>query len=269
MMSIKIVVVGGSFVDIYIYGDEPHRCEVVEDCGGSGFNVAFALHQLGLQVFFFSNVADDHRGNFLLNKLQQLGFDTRHITTKDGETGLHISFNDKTIAVKRGVNDLDVDIDWKVVSECSFAFINTEVSKRTIENFLKNFQGKIFLDAGPRRILSDDIRSLHEDLILIGNESQCERISCDVVKMGPSGARWDELHITGDGLAHPYTTGCGDVFDAVLIFSLLKGEERRVALEKAVKISQEASKSFKSALAKAQAVKDLLEDAEAGLSTSP
>jgi hypothetical protein len=59
------------------------------------------------------------------------------------------------------------------------------------------------------------------------------------------------------------------VFDAVLIFSLLKGEERRVALEKAVKISQEASKSFKSALAKAQAVKDLLEDAEAGLSTSP
>jgi len=269
LMSTKIAVVGGSFVDIYIYGDEPHRCEILEECGGSGLNVAFALHQLGFEVLFFSNAGEDHRGNFFVRKLQQLGFDTSHIERKSGETGLHISFNDKTIAVKRGVNDLDVDIDWKVVSDCSFAFINTEVSKRTIENFLKNFQGKIFLDVGPRRILNDEVRSLHEDLILIGNESQCERITCDVVKMGPSGARWNEIHIAGDGLAHPYTTGCGDVFDAVLIFSLLKGEEKRVALERAVKVSQEASKSFKSALAKAQAVKGLLEDAMAGLSTSP
>ncbi|KUK02567.1 MAG: PfkB domain protein [Thermotoga sp. 50_1627] len=266
-MNPKIAVVGGSFIDIYIYGDEPHRCEILEECGGSGFNVAFALHRLRFEVLFFSNVGEDHRGTFFLSKLQQLGFDTSHIKRKSGETALHISFNDKTIAVKRGVNDLDVDIDWDAVCECSFAFINTEIPRRTIERFLKNFHGKVFLDAGPRRILSDYIRSLHKDLILIGNESQCETLTCDVVKMGPRGARWKELYIAGDGSVHPYTTGCGDVFDAVLIFYLLKGEERMVALERAVKVSQEASKSFKSALAKAQAVADLLKGAGSDLST--
>lgn len=266
-MGTKVAVIGGSFVDIYIYGDEPHRCEILEDCGGSGLNVAFALRQLGFEVLFFSNVGEDHRADFFLSRLESLGFDTSHIKRRSGETGLHISFNDKTIAVKRGVNNLDVDIDWDALSECQFAFIDTEVPLQTIEHLLRNFRRKIFLDVGPRPILREDIKSLHNDLILIGNERQCERFPCDVVKMGSRGAMWGELHFPADLSNYPYTTGCGDVFDAVLIFCLLNGEKREMALEKAVKVSQEAAKAFKTAFMKAQAVKDLLE-AVSDLSTS-
>lgn len=257
-MRTRFAVLGGSFVDIYIYGEEPHRCEILEDCGGSGLNVAFALQQLGFEVLFFSNVGEDHRGDFLLNKLEKLGFDTRHIKRKRGPTGLHISLNDRTVAVERGVNNLDLGLDWELLSECQLAFVNTEILRETIERFLKNFQGTVFLDVGPRKILDPSVRSLHEDLLLIGNTSQCELLPCDVVKMGSSGARWGELFVPTDGLAHPYTTGCGDVFDAVLIHCLLQGKDRKTALETAVRVSEEAAKTLKSAFAKAQAVKDLL-----------
>lgn len=258
MKKTKIAVVGGTFVDVYIYGDEPHKCEILEDCGGSGLNVAITLQNLGFEVFFFSNVGDDHRGRFVLDRLKKLGFNLSHVKMRSGETGLHISLNEKTIAVKRGVNDLDVDIEPEILKECECAFLNTEVPKNTIEKFLRNFQGKIFLDAGPRRTLDDGVKLLSKDLILIGNESQCEKLSCDVVKMGPRGARWGKLHVPADGIEHPYTTGCGDVFDAVFIFSLLSEADRKNALEKAVKVSQEAAKTIKGAFAKATLVKDLL-----------
>lgn len=258
MKKTKIVVVGGTFVDVYIYGDEPHRCEVLEDCGGSGLNVAIALQQLGFEVFFFSNIGDDHRGYFVLDRLKKLDFNASHIKVRSGETGLHISLNEKTIAVKRGVNDLNVEIEPEILRECECAFLNTEIPKSTIEVFLKTFQGKTFLDVGPRRILDDSVKVLSKDLILIGNESQCEKLNCDVVKMGPRGSRWGKLHIPGDGIDHPYTTGCGDVFDAVFIFSLLRGDDEKTALEKAVKVSQQAAKTIKGAFAKAIAVKDLL-----------
>lgn len=258
MKKTKIAVVGGTFIDVYIYGDEPHRCEILEDCGGSGLNVAIALQRLGFEVFFFSNVGDDHKGRFVLDRLKKLNFNGSHVKMRSGETGLHISLNEKTIAVKRGVNDLDVDIEPEILKECECAFLNTEVPKNTIEKFLRSFQGRIFLDAGPRRILDDSVKSMSRELILIGNESQCEKLSCDIVKMGPRGARWRELHVPGDGIEHPYTTGCGDVFDAVFIFSLLRENNKKSALEKAVKVSQEAAKTIKGALTKALAVKDLL-----------
>lgn len=245
-------------MDVYIYGEEPHRCEILEDCGGSGLNVAIALQNLGFEVFFFSNIGDDHRGRFVLDKLKKLDFNEYHIRVRSGETGLHISLNEKTIAVKRGVNDLDVDIEPEILKECECAFLNTEVPKNTIEKFLRNFQGKIILDAGPRRILDDGVKSLSKDLILIGNESQCEKLSCDVVKMGPRGARWGKLHVPGDGIEHSYTTGCGDVFDAVFIFSLLRENDKKNTLEKAMKVSQEAAKTIKGAFTKAISVKDLL-----------
>ncbi|MEN3008396.1 PfkB family carbohydrate kinase [Pseudothermotoga sp.] len=254
----KIAVVGGIFIDVYIYGDEPHKCEIFEDCGGSGLNVAVALQRLGFDVFFFSNVGEDYKKNFVLNKLRELNFNETFIKARGGETGLHISMNERTIAVRRGVNDMEIDIDQEILSECECAFLNTEVPKSTIEKFLNIFRGKIFLDVGPRKILNEDVKSLSKDLILIGNESQCKRLNCDVVKMGPRGGRWGEIYVSGDGIDHPYTTGCGDVFDAVLIFSLLHGDSRNSALEKAVKTSQEASKTIKGAFRKAIMIKDLL-----------
>ncbi len=255
----KIAVVGGTFLDLYIYGEEPHSAEIIEDCGGSGLNVAFGLKKLGFEVFFFSNLGDDHRGKFILESLQKENMDVSKIKTCKAKTGFHLAHNEKVIAVDRGANRLPVSIDYELLASSDVLFVNTEVPTETIKGILERCINKtVFLEAGPRPVLDSSIREYCGKLIVIGNERECQRIQCDIVKLGPKGAKWGELFVKGDLNNYSYTIGCGDVFDAVLIASLCKGDDREEALKRAVAISQEAAKRIKGAFNKMRRLIDII-----------
>ncbi|MGB9819725.1 MAG: carbohydrate kinase family protein [Pseudothermotoga sp.] len=256
-MKIKIAVVGGIFWDVYIYGEKPHSAEILEVCGGSGLNIAYGLKLFGFDVSFFSNIGTDYRADLILSELKKLDFNTEYIKRIHGETGHHIALNEKPIAVNRGVNKIPLEIDEEDLRRFDYLVINTEVPPESVYRCIDLLKEKtIFLDIGPLANLKKDTKTLSENLLVIGNQKECERIDCDVIKLGPKGARWGELSVDGDGMDYPYKIGTGDVFDVVLISSLLRGVDRLQALEKAVSKAQMAAKTTKGAFSKMRTVCD-------------
>ncbi len=258
MIFIKIAVIGGIFWDIYIYGDQPHSAEILEMCGGSGLNIAFGLKMMGFDVSLFSNIGDDYRASLIISELENLGFDTQHIKKTAGATGFHIAFNEKPIAVNRGVNKLPVQIDEDQLKAFDCLVINTEVPPESVYKSIDLSKGKrIFLDIGPLANLTKDIKKMADNLIVIGNLKESEKIECDVIKLGPKGARWGEIFVSADGIDYPYKIGAGDVFDVVLISQILFGTDKIQTLQKAVRISQNAAKSIKGAFSKIKSLSDI------------
>ena len=70
--------------------------------------------------------------------------------------------------------------------------------------------------------------------LLLPNEREAEVLGDQgemVVKLGPQGARWGDLHVPAEAVAVVDTTGAGDAFAAGLLAARLNGAEKRAALE--------------------------------------
>lgn len=231
----KIDVFGAVFLDMYLYG-ERFKSEIIESIGGSGLNVAFGLHLLGNDVYFHGNIGDDDRKSYIFNILDKYKFPKENILVEKGKTGLFIAKDDNVISMERGVNELRLGFDVSNIHG-EYAFLTTELDKESIERILSLNWKKIFIDVGPRPFILKDIK-LPENVIKIGNKDETDIIDCDIIKLGPSGAKWDEVFIEGDKKIYPYTIGAGDLFDSILIDSLTKGKSKEESLEKAVKYSE-------------------------------
>jgi len=242
---LKIAIIGGTFWDIFIYGEEAHRVEILQSPGGSGLNVAFGLYRLGFEVAFFSNLGRDLYASEIVRILQGFGFETCGMKVREGETGLHIALNEKPVGVNRGVNRLQVEFD--ALSEYDFVFVNCEVPPETIRRVCREAK-EVFLDLGP--LSSVDPADMDGKIFVIGNERECSKKRCDVIKLGPKGARWGEVFVRGNGVESPYRIGSGDVFDVVFLALLLKGKEKREIMEWAVSVSQDLSGRVKGAFNK-------------------
>ncbi|MEJ5228921.1 MAG: PfkB family carbohydrate kinase [Pseudothermotoga sp.] len=258
MIFIRIAVVGGTFWDVYIYGEQPHSSEILEMCGGAGLNVAYGLKKMGFEVQFFSNIGTDYRAELILQKLEKLQFNTEGIRKIQGRTGYHIAYNERPIAVDRGVNRTEIEIDEEQLAQFDCLFVNTEVPPKSVYKLLEVFIDKmVFLDIGPLANL-DSEKLKRNNLLIIGNEREAQRINCHVVKLGPKGARWEDLFVDGDGMEYLYRTGCGDVFDVILISQLLHSKTRLEVLRMAVNEAQRLAKSVKGAFSKMEKLGDQL-----------
>ncbi|PLV59490.1 PfkB family carbohydrate kinase [Thermotoga sp. KOL6] len=230
----RIAVVGGSFWDIFVFGKEAHSVLIKETPGGSGLNVAYGLFLLGYEVDFFSNIGNDYRGKHIIKVLNDEGFDISGIEIVRGEkTGLFIAFNDRPLAVDRGVNEKEVDVP-SPLDDYDLIFITGEVPEETIKTVCEE-GSNVVLDIGPNaKVDTENLKAL-----VIGNEEECSKTRCDIVKMGPKGARWGRVEIPGNGRPFPYSLGLGDVFDVVLIHLLLKGKSQGEALKETVEYVQD------------------------------
>ncbi|ACR79300.1 PfkB family carbohydrate kinase [Kosmotoga olearia] len=248
----NVVVFGGTFWDVFIYGNRPHDVEILELPGGSGLNIAFGLYKLGHSVCFFSNIGNDWRGTELLKKLSENGLSTYGLTIREGKTGYHIALNDTPIGVDRGVNRLNIEFDNDTLKNADIVVINSEIPVESIYKICSKAEKLCFIDLGPRFVIdTSKLRKLSKaKLILIGNEKECEKEGCDVIKMGSKGASWKGVTVEGDLQNYPFKVGAGDIFDVVLIDSFLKGLDKRICLERAVTISQTAAKEIKGAFSK-------------------
>lgn len=248
----KIAVFGGTFVDVFIYGDEPHKSEILELPGGSGLNIAFGLFKLGHSVEFFSNIGDDFKKDYVFSILKKHCFNTDNISIRDANTAFHISWNGKTIGVDRGANKIPIDLNGIDFSKYDLVVINTEIPFDSVKEICKCASRKVFLDLGPRSGL--DIEDLKKkksnELLIVGNNRECKDKCCDVIKLGSQGAIWGELKCDGNREEYISTVGTGDSFDVVLIDGLINGLERKTALERAVVVSQKLAMDVKGAFNK-------------------
>ncbi len=251
-MNEKIVVFGGTFLDVFIYGDNPHDTKIIESPGGSGLSIAFGLFRLGFDVEFISNIGNDWKGKEILSQLREYKFNIHGINVLEERTGYHISKEDVAVAVDRGVNKLPLRITKDSVGRADIVIINTEIALCSFKEICSSFTGRIFIDMGPLfNIRRADINiNNNAEAIFIGNHDLGEIEDFDIIKKGPMGATWNEIQVKGNGKKYPYTVGAGDVFDVVLIASLLKGKTRRESLLNAVKISQDMTKDIKGAFNK-------------------
>jgi len=256
-----VAVFGGTFWDVFIYGNRPHEVEILELPGGSGLNIAFGLHKLGYSVHFFSNIGNDWRGKELLKQLSENGLSTNGLTIKEGKTGYHIALNDTPIGVDRGVNRLNVEFDDDTLKNADIVVINSEIPVESIYKICSKAEKLCFIDLGPRFVIdTDKLKELSKaKLIFIGNEKECIKKNCDIIKMGSKGASWEEITVEGDLQNYPYKVGAGDVFDVILIDSFLKGLDRRTCLKRAVSIAQIAAKEIKGAFSKMMTLDSLRE----------
>ncbi|KAF2959729.1 PfkB family carbohydrate kinase [Thermotoga sp. 38H-to] len=228
----KIAVVGGTFWDIFVFGEKPHSSIIKESPGGSGLNVAYGLFLLGHTVDFYSNIGDDWRGKQIIEILERASFDISHMfTIQGGKTGIFIAQDDRPIAVDPGVNRREMKLSS--LSEYDIVFVTGEVSEKTIRKICENARN-VILDVGPgARFDTTNLNAL-----VIGNEHECSFRRCDVVKMDSKGARWGEVYVPGNGIPYTHSIGLGDLFDIVFVHNLLLGKSKKEILEEAVKCSQ-------------------------------
>ncbi|AEX85030.1 sugar kinase, ribokinase [Marinitoga piezophila KA3] len=212
----KIDVYGAIFYDIYIYGEEPHKSEILEFPGGSGFNISYTLYKLGNEVYFNGVIGNDFKGNFLKEKTPFKNIKE----IKNQETAVFISKNDIPLAVKRKINDIEFS-DFEKHGEV--AVITSEISIKNIEKILALNYDYIFIDIGPRPFLINDI-SFSENVFILGNENEAKLFNkkIDIIKAGIRGVYYNNKLYPSNGKKAKYTTGLGDIFDAFFIDNYIK-----------------------------------------------
>lgn len=235
----KIDVFGAIFLDRYIY-EEGGNTQMVESIGGSGLSIALGLHLLGHDVKFYGNIGHDDRKIKIFNLLKKNYFQVDNISIKSGVTGLFTAKNDKVTMVERGVNAELLTINVEELRN-EYAVVTTELNKSSLQRILSYNWEKIFLDVGPRPHILEDI-ILPDNVIKIGNAKEDEKSPCHIVKLGPNGAKWGNTLVAGNNISLPYTIGAGDLFDTILIDSILKEKDRRTALNLAVGYAEECCK---------------------------
>ncbi|WP_053001270.1 PfkB family carbohydrate kinase [Kosmotoga pacifica] len=254
----KIKVFGGTFWDVFIYGEEPHKAEIFEMPGGSGLNIAFGLFRQGFDVQFYSNIGEDWRGEEIKKALKKEGFNTVGIRViANMKTGHHIAFNDRPIAVDRGANREPIILQED--PEADVVFINTEIPEESIFEALRIPSKLVIVDLGPRKIVSSEqLRAVCQtELLLLGTERECDG-GCDVVKLGAKGAWVRGKHIPADTHVYPYTVGAGDIFDVVFTTLYLKTGDILFSTRAAVETSQTMVREVKGAFSKAQRLDKLI-----------
>lgn len=230
----KIDVFGAILIDEYI--DDAGK--KTESIGGSGLNIARGLHLLGHDIRYFSNIGSDEKKDTILKELKNNNFSIEGISIKQGMTGVFTSQNDKMIAVDRGVNAMPLTIDTSLLrNEC--AIITTELQESSLEKILSYPWRQIFLDIGPRPYILSTI-PLPKNCITLGNILESKKFPCQIVKLGPAGAKWDNIVVKGNNTPLPYTIGAGDVFDTILIDNILNGKDRKTSLETALEYAEKS-----------------------------
>ncbi len=225
-----VIVVGGVFWDQIFYGDSPHYKELLECPGGSALNVSVALKLLGHDVSLIGNVGCDVRGDEILKFLNEVG--VGFLGERKGKTGVFVSSNEKEVlGVYRGANLSPLSTD---LPEADLYFLTMEMGLKNFEKIRERLIGKkLIVDAFPLKSFE-----FGQDVFVIANEGFQGR--ANILKMGEKGAVWEDI-FEGVRKKGDFPLAAGDAFDAVIIDGILRGEDKKSILKKAVEIAEMVS----------------------------
>ncbi|KLO23813.1 hypothetical protein X275_01615 [Marinitoga sp. 1197] len=223
----KIDIYGALFYDMYIFGEKVHEVKIFEMPGGSGFNIAYTLYKLGHNVKFNSFIGYDRRGKHLRSIIP-----FKNLEEKKKNTALFISKNEIPVAIERSINDCNFK---ELKKEADIAIITTELSLKTLEKINKLNYQHIFLDIGPRPFILKQAISIFNNAFIIGNEQECRFKKCNLTKLGMKGILYNNKKYKSNGKKAMYSTGLGDIFDALFIHYLFETKSYEKAIINSIK----------------------------------
>jgi sugar/nucleoside kinase (ribokinase family) len=230
-----IHVFGGLFLDIYIKKKEIHTSKINLKIGGSGFNIYKELNQQNDPVIFHGNLGNDQTSETILTLFKRYNHNSDHLNQIKGSSGVITYVNNEAFAVQRGVNNYP--LNCSSLEPKKYAVITTEIAKKSIREILSLGFDYYFIDVGPRPFILNDL-TLPENTLLIGNTTEAQQITVDVIKRQEKGGQWHDLIISGNGMTYDKTIGSGDVFTANLIHQYIQNYSKKESLKYAIQKSE-------------------------------
>ena len=240
--KVDIDILGGEFRDIIFYGNDIHSDNFLEVPGGTGYNVFIGLLRLGFSVKFHGKVGNDWP------------FELFTVRDEKEKSGIFVSRNEKTIlGVYRGAN---LTVEYSPL-QSSILFSTLECGGGIFKIYassVKKEGGLVVLDPSPITEWRPEYLKMCDILlpdeeeynVILSSTTQTEMGSkCFFIKKGRNGAIYMEgnvakyLVFTEPGGKH--TLGCGDAFDVVVLYGLLKQVQKDKVLELANNAGRRAS----------------------------
>jgi hypothetical protein len=232
----EVHVFGAAFWDVFIESEAIHSKDIWDMPGGSGLNIALALHFLGHCVQFRAVLGADSAGYGIARFLETVGMDLSGLQWTDGATGLLVSKRQKALSVRIPPKEAQ-KLPKMDGSESDFAVaLPTEISHTVFSEIIEAPWECLVADWGPRG--KAESPKAKGPTLWIGNEDECRSHTCDIIKMGPFGARWGVITVAGSGEALPYPVGAGDLFDAIVVDGIIRDVEKERILKEAVRLSE-------------------------------
>lgn len=236
--------------------------------GGKGLNQASTIAKLACDSYIVGCVGDDRFGQIVLSSMEKAGVNTRYVrrltTSPTGISLLGLEEDGRyrlsnIMAATNRITEEDVE---RALDEEAFdmIFMQFEMPQETVYKTYQLASKRnipVILDAGPPRPWSLEpltgiymispnateayamtgILPIDEDTALAASRSIWEKVHPQyvILKMGSQGAyiycdRVRELIPTFSDMKPLDTTGCGDIFTAVLGIKLIQGLEIRDAV---------------------------------------
>lgn len=281
-----LVAIGGSNVDIFGYVNNPiiqgdsNPGTIKQSTGGVARNIAENISRLNYRVSLISAIGNDHRGQIILDELNELGIDTENILSLPHDrTSVYFAIINNKGDMEVALNDMEIvdkitpDIIYKkrkIIENAEGTIVDTNISEETIEYILNNIEQKYYVDAVSvtkaykiknklnkiyflkankleAEILSDIKINNIEDAVFAAKKLISSGLKSIVITMGEDGAvyvdRKNTEFVKSDPLEIVNATGAGDAFMAAYVHSDVNNMKIKDRLKFATAASRIALKS--------------------------
>jgi ribokinase len=247
-----LVVLGDLMVDVVTRiaaplahgSDTPARISV--EGGGSAANVAAWAASLGTPVALVCRVGDDDRGRAALAALA--GVDVHAAVDPERPTGTCVVLvepgGERTMLPDPGANDGPLPdippgdhlhvVGYALLRDGPRASALAAIERARAAGMTVSVDPSSWALLRPGAIPAVDL--------LLPNEREVELLDGGdmIVKLGPGGARWGDVHVPAEPVTVVDTTGAGDAFAAGFLNARLEGAGPREALEAGCRVAARA-----------------------------
>lgn len=277
-----VTVFGSLHYDIAVFGPgRPRKGETVigsswhPKCGGKGGNQAVSAARTGVATAMIGAVADDEFGHALVANLEQRKVDSRFVRRDAARsTGMSVAIfdaeGDYGAVIVSGSNltlgDTDIAAAADVIDRTTILVLQSEVpdsANVAAARAVKRAGGRVLINAAPARLLSEDLQSAID--IIVVNAIEAEMLAAVPVVETLEGAlvaakllakSYEQAVVTAGGAGVAYadangveivieavkikvesTHGAGDEFIGVLAAELASGMD----IEKCLRRANEAA----------------------------
>jgi ribokinase len=245
----SLVVLGDLMVDVITRASGPLArgsdtpANISLQGGGSGANVAAWAAALGTPVFFACRIGDDLPGRRAVDTLLTAGVKVHAAVDRERPTGTCVVLvepgGERTMLPDAGANDAPVAVPdtWlrsgSHLHVVGYSLLRDGARPGALAAIERAQAAGMTISVDPSSWALIRPGAIPPVDLLLPNEREAEVLGTGgdmVVKLGPAGARWGDVHVPAEPVDVVDTTGAGDAFAAGLLTARLKGADKEAAL---------------------------------------